>query len=82
MTQSNGELEHSKGSTIRLQSVAGCHDIDISTMRQQTKTIWTMDADYRLGVPPQANGDQPEGVEDENAGGTWDQSQQNVTVVF
>lgn len=41
-----------------------------------------MDADYCIEVPPQENGDHPEGVEDENAGGTWLQSPQGIVVVF
>lgn len=40
-----------------------------------------MDADNCTEVPLQANGDHSEGVEDENAGGTWDQSQQGVVVI-
>jgi len=73
MAQSNGELEHSKGPSA-LDTTLSHQTSDRSINRKRHSTGETC-ADISTevsDVSQQTNGNGPEGLEDENAGGTWD----------
>lgn len=70
MAQSNGELEHSKGPSA-LDTTLSHETSDRSIKREQHSTGEAY-ADISTEVTQQTNGNGPEGVEEDNAGGMWD----------